>query len=249
MPGVGASMTYTGTGPLIKDGKTLIYTDGDGFYSLSGLQAGTYTFHAKQGSTIDYAEQVTISAGQTLTKDINYTAPVHITLPRIMAVAIVAIGEELLVEAEAPSGASGWTMSLSNKYKTIPLAVSDASYGATKIWNGTRPGWQITAGIISREEMTEEDGFTAYFDLQKTGEKLLVRPRHPGDRFQPLGMSQPKKLGEFMIDSKIPAAWRERVPIVSSPHHILWVVGGRIDERVKVTEATKRVLRLKFQQR
>ncbi|MBA7465605.1 tRNA(Ile)-lysidine synthase [subsurface metagenome] len=110
------------------------------------------------------------------------------------------------------------------------------------------PGWRIEATIISREQMPEKDeDFTAYFDRDKTGDKLLVRPRQPGDRFQPLGMSQPKKLGQFMIDAKIPSAWRQRIPLVCSPQHILWVVGWRIDERVKVTDATKQVLCLKFE--
>jgi tRNA(Ile)-lysidine synthase len=110
------------------------------------------------------------------------------------------------------------------------------------------PGWRVEATIISREQMIEKDeDFTAYFDLDKTGDKLLVRPRRPGDRFQPLGMSQPKKLGEFMIDSKIPSAWRQRIPLVCSLQHILWVVGWRIDERVKVTDTTKQILCLKFE--
>ncbi len=91
------------------------------------------------------------------------------------------------------------------------------------------------------------NSFTAYFALDKTGDKLTVRTRQPGDRFQPLGMSQPKKLGEFMIDAKIPRAWREQIPLVCSPGQILWVVGWRIDERVKVTEDTKQVLCLKFE--
>ncbi len=109
-------------------------------------------------------------------------------------------------------------------------------------------GWRVVATIISREQMTEKDeDFTAYFDLSKAGDELLVRPRRPGDRFQPLGMSQPKKLNKFMIDSKISSAWRQRIPIVCSPEHILWVVGWRIDDRVKVTESTKQVLRLKFE--
>jgi len=110
------------------------------------------------------------------------------------------------------------------------------------------PGWRVVATIISREQMAEKDeDFTAYFDFDKAGDKLVVRSRQPGDRFQPLGMSQPKKLGEFMIDSKIPSAWRQRIPIVCSPEHILWVVGWRIDDRVKVTEGTKQVLCLKFE--
>jgi len=92
-----------------------------------------------------------------------------------------------------------------------------------------------------------DEYFTARFDLDKAGDKLAVRPRRAGDRFQPLGMSQPKKLGEFMIDARIPHAWRQRIPIVSSPQHILWVVGWRIDDRTKVTENTRQVLCLEFE--
>jgi len=111
----------------------------------------------------------------------------------------------------------------------------------------TLPGWQIEASIIGREQIAETyDAFTACFDLGKTGDKLVVRSRKHGERFQPLGMSQPKKLNEFMIDSKIPRAWRKNVPIVCSPQQIIWVVGWRIDERVKVTDNTKQVLCLKF---
>jgi len=88
--------------------------------------------------------------------------------------------------------------------------------------------------------------FIAYLDLDKVGSEVIVRCRQPGDRFQPLGMSQPKLLGEFMIDAKIPRAWRQRIPIACSPQHILWVIGWRIDNRVKVTENTKQVLCLEF---
>jgi len=114
-------------------------------------------------------------------------------------------------------------------------------------------GWRIEATIIDpslvREgaELIKRD-FTAYFDLAKTGNKLLVRPRRRGDRFQPLGLPQPKKVGEFMIDAKIPQAWRGEIPIVCSPEQIVWVVGWRIDDRVKVSENTKQVLRLEFTQ-
>ena len=111
------------------------------------------------------------------------------------------------------------------------------------------PGWRIEVAIINREQLTEKDNFTAYLDLDKVGDKLLVRSRRAGDRFQPLGLGQPKKLGEFMIDAKIPQAWRQHVPIVCSPEHIIWVVGWRIDERVKVSDKTKKVLCLKFEQR
>lgn len=109
--------------------------------------------------------------------------------------------------------------------------------------------WKVIANIITPAAVEEKlvvGGPVAYFDRDKVGGPVSVRRYQPGDRWQPLGLSQPKKLGEFMIDAKIPRAWRRRVPIVVSSRHILWVVGGRIDERVKVTEATRQVLRLEF---
>ena len=87
----------------------------------------------------------------------------------------------------------------------------------------------------------------AYFDLDVVGRKLTVRARRRGDRFQPLGMESPKKLQDFMVDAKIPRAWRDNVPIVCSPQHILWVVGWRIDHRARVTASTKHVLCLEFE--
>ena len=119
------------------------------------------------------------------------------------------------------------------------------------------PGWRVQATIIdpilvkekpweTRKEGELISNLTAYLSFDKAGNKVTVRRRQPGDRFQPLGMSQPKKVGEFMLDAKIPRAWRQGVPVISSPQHILWVVGGRIDERVKVTEKTRQVLCLEF---
>jgi tRNA(Ile)-lysidine synthase len=111
-------------------------------------------------------------------------------------------------------------------------------------------GWDIKATIIppsaARVKAGKADDFTACFDFDRTLGKLSVRRRLPGDRFQPLGMAQPKKLNEFMIDARIPRAWRRRIPIVCSAGQILWVVGWRIDERFKVTEKTGKVLRLQF---
>ncbi len=107
-------------------------------------------------------------------------------------------------------------------------------------------GWRISAEVLSQVPISD-NGLTASFDLEKAGRKLMIRGRKPGDRFQPLGMRQAKKLQDFMVDAKIPVDWRDRVPLVSSDKQILWVVGWRIDNRVKVTDKTKQVLRLRFE--
>ncbi len=115
------------------------------------------------------------------------------------------------------------------------------------------PGWEIEATVLpssrTGEAGTSEADFTAWLDFTATGDSLTVRCRRSGDRFQPMGMGQTKKLNEFMIDARIPRAWRRRVPIVCSPGQIIWVAGWRIDERVRVTDNTERVLRLEFRRR
>jgi tRNA(Ile)-lysidine synthase len=120
-------------------------------------------------------------------------------------------------------------------------------------------GWNVLASIVRRgvtspssrgtlstSKTSYQSNLVAHFDLQKTGVNLHVRKRRPADRFQPLGMNMSKKLHEFMVDAKIPRSWRGRIPIVSSPKQIIWVVGWRIDDRVKLAEASKEILRLEF---
>ncbi len=108
------------------------------------------------------------------------------------------------------------------------------------------PGWRVRANIVSLGEKAE--GFRACLDLDEAGTDLVVRSRRAGDRFQPLGMTEPKRLQDFMVDAKIPRSWRDRVPLVCSPQGILWVVGWRIAERVRVKDSTRRGLLLEFQQ-
>jgi len=153
---------------------------------------------------------------------------------------------------------------------TCPYPVIGSEYSISIPGKTKLPGWQVEAEIIDRKKGPKggkapltnlpptlgrdgdkggglpDYGLTAYLDLDKAGDKLLVRSRQPGDLFQPLGLSQPKKLNRFMIDARIPRAWRERIPVVCSPTQIVWLVGYRIDDRVKVTENTKQVLRLEF---
>jgi tRNA(Ile)-lysidine synthase len=109
------------------------------------------------------------------------------------------------------------------------------------------PGWQVSASVTGPQPAEDTDNLSACFDLDKTGERLSVRKRRRGDHFQPLGMSQTKRLNRFMIDEKVPRRLRESVPVVCSPEQIVWVVGSRIDDRVKVTGETRRVLRITFE--
>lgn len=64
---------------------------------------------------------------------------------------------------------------------------------------------------------------------------FVVRNRRDGDRFQPLGMGEPKKLKELLIDRKIAAEDRVALPLLLWNGEIAWVAGVEVSERFKVT--------------
>ncbi len=119
--------------------------------------------------------------------------------------------------------------------------VSIAVPGETSI-----PCWHVTARVIEGAAGVSTGALVAHFDADRLGTGLFVRRRRQGDRFRPLGMSGEKKLQDFMVDARIPAAHRDEVPIVCSESQIAWVVGWRIDDRMKVSPDTRAVLRLEF---
>ncbi|MEK6567060.1 MAG: tRNA lysidine(34) synthetase TilS, partial [Bacteroidota bacterium] len=67
-----------------------------------------------------------------------------------------------------------------------------------------------------------------------------------GDWFMPLGFPHKKKLSDFFIDEKVPLHEKHAIPVVESHGDIVWVCGKRVDDRFKVTEQTRSVVRLEY---
>lgn len=113
--------------------------------------------------------------------------------------------------------------------------------------------WQVTADLFPREALTDgelrdPDPWHAVMDADVAGDALFLRRRRPGDIFHPLGMGgHTKSIAEFMINARIPVHVRDRLPlVVNARDEIVWLPGWRLDERVRITETTARVLRLRF---
>jgi len=130
-------------------------------------------------------------------------------------------------------------------YDICPLPPLEGEHRLKVPGETNLPGWKVRASIVPPGERAE--GFRACLDLDEAGTDLVVRSRRVGDRFQPLGMEEPKRLQDFMVDAKIPRSWRDRVPLVCSPKGILWVVGWRIAEGVRVKDTTKLILCLELE--
>ena len=93
---------------------------------------------------------------------------------------------------------------------------------------------------------TDDDPWTEVADADRVVFPLRLRVRAPGDRFRPLGLAEDVRLKDFLINAKTPYYDRDRIPLVCDGNGIIWVVGLRLSDTVKVSERTRRVLRMKL---
>ena len=81
----------------------------------------------------------------------------------------------------------------------------------------------------------------ACIDFDKLSFPLEVRKWRKGDRFYPLGMKQFQKISDFLINNKVSVPDKEDVYVLTSNGEVVWLMGYRIDERFKITGATKKI--------
>jgi len=82
----------------------------------------------------------------------------------------------------------------------------------------------------------------AVIDADAVGtDAASIRAPGAGERFQPLGQAGSKLIRTALAEVGVPAGRRESAPIVATAEPI-WVVGYRIDHRVRVTARTRRYL-------
>jgi tRNA(Ile)-lysidine synthase len=103
---------------------------------------------------------------------------------------------------------------------------------------------RISCRELRGRSVKQTGGLREVVDKDEITPPLKVRYHVPGDRFRPLGAPGRKKVLEFLAERRVPAAERRRVPIVADHKGIIWVVGHRIDDRVKITPGTRGMLLL-----
>jgi tRNA(Ile)-lysidine synthase len=109
-------------------------------------------------------------------------------------------------------------------------------------------GMRIRSEIFSRSSLPERiksrGEEVAFLDWEKLKEPFSLRSRRPKDKFKPLGMQGTKSIADFLIDMKVPRYERDEVMLLTTRGKIAWIVGHRISDEFKVTDKTKKVLKM-----
>ncbi|MEQ5792419.1 tRNA lysidine(34) synthetase TilS [Muricauda sp. NFXS6] len=94
------------------------------------------------------------------------------------------------------------------------------------------------------DAIDEQAKNVVFLDKEKLMFPLALRNWEKGDYFYPFGMQGKKKLSKFFKDEKIDLFSKEKQWLLCSDNKIVWVVGKRADERFKVEDSTRQILKI-----
>jgi tRNA(Ile)-lysidine synthase len=101
---------------------------------------------------------------------------------------------------------------------------------------------QLRIGMVER--MEERDAKVLYVDKETLKYPLTLRKWQKGDYFYPMGMRGRKKLSKYFKDEKVNVLAKGEQWLLCSGDDIVWVVGRRADERFKISDKTKGILKI-----
>jgi tRNA(Ile)-lysidine synthase len=102
-------------------------------------------------------------------------------------------------------------------------------------------------GVVSTV-LEADDASDERIDLDRLVLPLSLRAPVPGDRFDPLGMGgKNTPLNDFLRSRGAGREARASTPLLCDALGIVWVVGHRIAERVKLSPQTRRTLGLRWE--
>ncbi len=184
---------------------------------------------------LDYAavqRALTLLASQQIAKQADLALGVR---------AFIEDGLFYIATWEANLPGAGWPQVAHEEVLQVPFEIELA--------DGWRLKGEYVQDLESARELAREnaDPYQAWLDLGVAESTLTIRPRRPGDSFQPLGMGgKSSKISDFMINQKIPARARGRWPLVCNNYEIAWVPGYQLANGFKVNRESKRVILLQL---
>lgn len=113
----------------------------------------------------------------------------------------------------------------------------------------TLPEHDFTIGMdwVDKNDITKNpDPHIEFLDASRFSFPVIIRNWQPGDRFQPLGLAGSKKIKDFLTDCNIRSAQKKRTLVMDNQGEIAVVLGVRISELYKITDASHTFLKIEI---
>ena len=142
-----------------------------------------------------------------------------------------------------------------NRNELIIAELSDERNCDTLIFDFFNYSAYLPIGIVTynveeyhKDYAIDKNPDYAYLDYERLPEKTIYARRwQKGDKFVPFGMTGRKNVSDFLTDTKVRQDQKDEIFVVCSGNEIVWLIGKRSDNRFRITEKTRKVLKLKFQ--
>lgn len=99
---------------------------------------------------------------------------------------------------------------------------------------------------VNEHEKITKEVYTKYFDYDKIKISLQLRGWESGDVITIDDEGHHKKLKQYFVDEKMSVVDKAETVILADGKDVVWVVGRRIGANYKVTEFTKRILKVVY---
>ncbi len=107
--------------------------------------------------------------------------------------------------------------------------------------------WKITCAFTDESPEPSSREMSVVCDRDAIQGELTVRRFKSGDRIQPFGAHQTKKVQDVLTDAKISKTLKARLPLVCDELGVIWIPGVCLSERMRVTPETKQRVQLKLE--
>lgn len=112
-------------------------------------------------------------------------------------------------------------------------------------------GYSFTAEVIYKKETNNlqklsKEILEYRLDCDKISGKLMIRGRTAGDKIKLFPSGCTKSLKKLFSEKGIPPEKRDAYPVIADDNGVILIPGMGFDEKVKITDETKKILRIKI---
>lgn len=114
--------------------------------------------------------------------------------------------------------------------------------------NSTEVNFPLNLSFCQVSDISLPTNTAIFVDEDQLEFPLVLKRWKEGDHFQPFGMNgKSKKVSKFFKDEKLSLIQKENSWILWSGDRIVWIVGLRQDERFRIIESTKNILKIELE--